>query len=197
MLVREIVAVAVRTPSEHPGKRRQQVRKYNTFYQTLTEMVAWLVAVGITHVTMEATGIYWRPVFHALSAAEPPLEVLLVNARHVKNVPGRKTDVLDAAWLAELLEYGLLRGKFHPTAADRRDPRTDPLPQEAHRAAHQGAPATRQGARGRRHQDRLGRLSADHAVGPGHDRGADRRRARPARCWPNWHAAGCAPRSPT
>ena len=59
---KKILAVAVRTPGEHPGKRRQQVRKYNTFYQTLTEMVAWLVAEGVTHVTMEATGIYWKPI---------------------------------------------------------------------------------------------------------------------------------------
>ena len=59
---KKILAVAVRTPGEHPGKRRQQVRKYNTFYQTLTEMVAWLASEGVTHVTMEATGIYWKPV---------------------------------------------------------------------------------------------------------------------------------------
>jgi transposase len=62
---------------------------------------------------MEATGVYWRPVFHALCEAEAPLEVLLVNARHVKNVPGRKSD-LDAVWLAELTECGLLRGSFIP-----------------------------------------------------------------------------------
>ncbi|HWJ52464.1 MAG TPA: IS110 family transposase, partial [Propionibacteriaceae bacterium] len=90
------------------------LRKYNTFHQTLTEMVAWLAAEGVTHVTMEATGIYWKPIFHALCAAERPLEVLLVNARHVKNVPGRKSDALDAAWLAELTECGLLRGSFIP-----------------------------------------------------------------------------------
>ena len=63
---------------------------------------------------MEATGVYWRPVFHALCEAERPLEVLLVNARHVRNVPGRKSDALDAAWLAELTECGLLRGSFIP-----------------------------------------------------------------------------------
>jgi len=111
---KKIIAVAVRTPGERPGKRRQQLRKYNTFHQTLTQMVAWLVAEGVTHVTMEATGIYWRPIFHALCAAERPLEVLLVNARHVKNVPGRKSDALDAVWLAELTECGLLRGSFIP-----------------------------------------------------------------------------------
>ena len=111
---KKIIAVAVRTPGQQPGKRRQQVRKYNTFHQTLAEMVSWLVSEGVTHVTMEATGIYWKPIFHALCEAERPLEVLLVNARHVKNVPGRKSDALDAVWLAELTECGLLRGSFIP-----------------------------------------------------------------------------------
>lgn len=111
---KKIIAVAVRTPGNQPGVRHQQVRKYNTFYQSLTSMVAWLVAEGVTHVSMEATGVYWRPVFHALCAADRPLEVLLVNAAHVKNVPGRKSDALDAAWLAELTECGLLRGSFLP-----------------------------------------------------------------------------------
>jgi transposase len=59
---KKIIAVAVRTPGERAGKRRQQVRKYNTFHQTLVEMVAWLASEGVTHVTMEATGIYWMPV---------------------------------------------------------------------------------------------------------------------------------------
>jgi transposase len=111
---KKIIAVAVRTPGDRVGKRRQEVCKFNTYYRTLTEMVAWLVAEGVTHVAMEATGVYWRAVFHALCEAERPLEVLLVNARHVKNVPGRKSDVLDAVWLAELTECGLLRGSFIP-----------------------------------------------------------------------------------
>ncbi|MGH4011470.1 MAG: IS110 family transposase [Pseudonocardiaceae bacterium] len=111
---KKIIAVAVRTPGQRAGTRRQQVRKYNTFHQTLGEMVAWLVSEGVTQVTMEATGIYWKPVFHALCEAEAPVEVLLVNARHVKNVPGRKSDALDAVWLAELTECGLLRGSFIP-----------------------------------------------------------------------------------
>jgi transposase len=113
---KKIIAVAIRTPGERAGKRRQQVRKYNTYYRTLVEMVAWLSAEGVTHVTMEATGVYWRPVFHALCEAQRPLEVLLVNARHVRNVPGRKSDALDAVWLAELTECGLLRGSFIPPA---------------------------------------------------------------------------------
>ncbi len=107
------IAVAVRTPGDVPGQRRQQIRKFKTYYQVLRQMVAWLVEQGVTDVTMEATGVYWKPVFHALCEAEQ-IEVLLVNARHVKNVPGRKTDVKDSEWLAQLLECGLLRGSFIP-----------------------------------------------------------------------------------
>ncbi len=107
------IAVAVRTPGDTPGQRRQQIRTYKTFYRVLLEMVAWLVKEGVTHVAMESTGVYWRPVFHALCEVEG-IDVLLVNARHVKNVPGRKTDVKDSAWLAQLLECGLLRGSFIP-----------------------------------------------------------------------------------
>ena len=112
---KKIVAVAVRAPGDQPGERQQQLRKFKTFYPVLLQMVGWLVTQGVTHVAMEATGVYWRPIFHALCEAEQ-LEVLLVNARHVKNVPGRKTDAKDAEWLAELCEVGLLRGSFIPPA---------------------------------------------------------------------------------
>jgi transposase len=109
------ITVAVRTPGERAGQRRQQVRKYPTFYSALREMTAWLVAEQVTHVAMEATGVYWRPVFHALAEADR-LEIVLCNAHHVKNVPGRKTDACDAVWLAQLCEVGLLRGSFIPPA---------------------------------------------------------------------------------
>jgi transposase len=107
------IAVAVRVPAQAGGQRRQQIRTFKTFYQVLQQMVVWLVEQGVTRVAMEATGVYWKPVFHALCEVEQ-IEVLLVNARHVKNVPGRKTDVKDSAWLAQLLECGLLRGSFIP-----------------------------------------------------------------------------------
>jgi transposase len=77
------------------------------------ELADWLIAAGCTHVAMESTGIYWRPVYHIL---EERMTVLLVNAAHVSKVPGRKTDVKDCEWLAELLEHGLLRGSFVPPA---------------------------------------------------------------------------------
>ena len=107
------VAVTVRVPGQTPRSRAQQTRKFRTFYQVLRQMVGWLVDQGVTHVAMEATGVYWKPIFHALCEADT-LEVVLVNARHVKNVPGRKTDVKDSEWLAQLLECGLLRGSFIP-----------------------------------------------------------------------------------
>lgn len=109
------VTVAVRVPQDDQGRRLQQVRVFRTYFQRLLDMTQWLVSEGVTHVVMEATGVYWKPVFHALMQAEE-LEVLLVNAQHVKNVPGRKTDVKDAEWLAQLCEAGLLRGSFIPPA---------------------------------------------------------------------------------
>jgi len=107
------IAVTVRVPGQRRGTRTQQTRKFRTFYQVLRQMVGWLLEQQVTHVAMEATGVYWKPVFHALCEANT-LEVVLVNARHVKNVPGRKTDVKDSEWLAQLLECGLLRGSFIP-----------------------------------------------------------------------------------
>jgi len=101
MWAKREVAVTVRTPGDVPGQRRQEVRKFKTFYPLLRRIVAWLVEQGVTHVAMEATGVYWKPVFHALCEAEQ-IEVLLVNARHAKNVPGRKTDLSKTAsgWLS-------------------------------------------------------------------------------------------------
>src|SRR5260370_25507921 len=74
----------------------------------------WLSAEGVTHVGMEATGVYWKPVWHVLSDGE--FELVLANAAHVKNVPGRKTDVSDPVWLAGLFAHGLIRANFLPRA---------------------------------------------------------------------------------
>lgn len=108
------VTVAVRTPGEGPGGRVTEVRKFRTFYGMLAEMTRWLVERGVTHVAMEATGVYSMPVYHALLEHGDFEQVLVCNAAHVKNVPGRKTDAVDAAWLAELLECGLLSGSYLP-----------------------------------------------------------------------------------
>ena len=108
------VTVAVRLPGAGPGGRDTQVRKFPAFYGVLREMAAWLAGLGVTHVAMEATGVYTMPVYHALLEPGVFEQVLVCNAAHVKNVPGRKTDAVDAAWLAELAECGLLRGSFIP-----------------------------------------------------------------------------------
>ena len=110
------VTVAVRLPGPGPGRRETQVRKFAAFYGVLREMTRWLVSQGVTHVAMEATGVYTMPVYHALLEPGAFERVLVCNAAHVKNVPGRKTDAVDASWLAELLECGLLAGSFIPPA---------------------------------------------------------------------------------
>lgn len=102
--------------ARRPGAdgREQEVREFGTFTASLRRLRDWLAKEGVTQVAMEATGVYWKPVWHALESLDG-VELILVNAQHVKNLPGRKTDVSDACWLAQLLECGLLRGSFVPT----------------------------------------------------------------------------------
>lgn len=90
---------------------KKQIRTYSTMTDDLLVMLDWLVSEGCERVAIESTGVYWKPVFNIL---EGTLEVVLVNARHVKAVPGRKTDVRDCEWLADLLRHGLLRASFIP-----------------------------------------------------------------------------------
>jgi transposase len=109
------VTVTARTP-DGCGGRREITRTFRTFYRDLLVMASWLVAeCGVTHVAMESTGVYWWPVYQALrEVGGPDLVIEVVNAAHVKAVPGRKTDVRDSQWLAQLMEVGLLRGSFLP-----------------------------------------------------------------------------------
>src|SRR6195256_474565 len=90
-----------------------EVRTFATTTSALLELNEFLSALGVTHVAMEATGVYWKPVWHLL---EGVFELTLANAQHVRNVPGRKSDVKDAQWLADLLAVGLIRGSFVPPA---------------------------------------------------------------------------------
>lgn len=94
------------------GKVKTEVRTFQTTTGALLELSGWLGAEGVTHIGMEATGVYWKPVWHILSDGE--FQLVLANAAHVKNVPGRKTDVNDAAWLADLMAHGLIRASFVP-----------------------------------------------------------------------------------
>src|SRR5215467_2156467 len=97
-----------------PNRRPQQdVRTFGTTAAELLALRDWLEGHGVTHVAMESTGVYWKPVFYVL---EDSFTCLLVNATHIKQVPGRKTDVRDCVWIAQLLEHGLLRGSFVPPA---------------------------------------------------------------------------------
>jgi len=93
------------------GTVAQDVRSFATTTSGLLEMSEWLSEAGCTHIAMEATGVYWKPVWHVL---EGSFELVLANAQHVRNVPGRKSDVSDAMWLADLLAHGLIRGSFVP-----------------------------------------------------------------------------------
>ena len=113
---KDVIAVAVRLPGDGPDGRQTVKRKFKTFYGVLREAARWLVSEGVTHVAMEATGIYSMPVYHALIEHGDFEKVLVCNAGHVKNVPGRKTDLADAEWLVQLLECGLLAGSFIPPA---------------------------------------------------------------------------------
>lgn len=91
----------------------REVRSFRTTTRALFELADWLESHAVTHVAMEATGVYWKPVWHLL---EERFELVLANAQHIRNVPGRKTDVNDAMWIADLLAHGLIRGSFVPPA---------------------------------------------------------------------------------
>jgi transposase len=108
---RDTVVAAVRRPSGR-GKRGVETRTFLTDTKGLLALGDWLVDEGVTRVGMESTGVYWKPVFYLLEDRVP--EVWLLNAAHLKNVPGRKTDVGDAEWIAQLVEHGLVRPSFVP-----------------------------------------------------------------------------------
>ncbi len=95
-----------------PGRNRETVRRFSTFTPDLQALADWRVACGVETVAMESTGVYWTPVFEMLEARE--LKVYLVNAWHLKHVPGRKSDYLDCQWIQKLHSLGLLNGSFRP-----------------------------------------------------------------------------------
>lgn len=109
---KKTVTACVRVPG--PARtRRQEVRTFGTAVPDLLALREWLQAHGVTHAAMESTGIYWKPVFYVLEEA---VTCILANAAHIAQVPGRKTDVKDCIWIAQLLEHGLVRGSFVPPA---------------------------------------------------------------------------------
>jgi transposase len=114
--VHKKTVVACLLVAEPKGPPRKERQTFSTMTADLLRLRDWLLAQGCTHVAMESTGVFWKPIFNVL---EGHLEVLVVNAHHIKAVPGRKTDLKDAEWIAELLQLGLLRPSFIPPAGPR------------------------------------------------------------------------------
>lgn len=114
--VRKQSIVVCRIVLDQAGQARQEMRTFGSMTNDLLALSDWLRAEQVTQVAMESTGVYWRPVHNIL---ESDFEVLLVNAKHIKFVPGRKTDVKDAQWIAELLQHGLLKASFIPPQPQR------------------------------------------------------------------------------
>jgi transposase len=110
---KKTISVCVLTPGVH-GKPQQQIRECGTNTRELLDLADWLLQNQVTHVGMESTGVYWKPIWNILEAAG--FHLILANAQHVKNVPGKKTDTADCIWLAQLLRHGLLPASFVPTA---------------------------------------------------------------------------------
>lgn len=114
--VHKKTVVACRVVPNPAGGWEKEIRTFPTMTNDLLALSDWLAEAGVTHVAMESTGIYWRPIYNILEAR---FELLLVNAQHIKFVPGRKTDVKDAQWIAELLQHGLLKASYIPAAPQR------------------------------------------------------------------------------
>ncbi|MDQ3770977.1 MAG: IS110 family transposase [Actinomycetota bacterium] len=108
---KDAVTATVRTPGPTPGERHQETQTFITTTKGLLVLLDWLQSHRVTRVGMESTGVYWKPVFYAL---EGDFECWLLNAQHLRNVPGRKTDVADSAWICQLVEHGLVRPSFVP-----------------------------------------------------------------------------------
>jgi transposase len=112
---KKTVVVCIITPTAS-GKPHKEIRTFGTMTQELLTLVDWLATKGVTHVAMESTGEFWKPVYNLL---EGSFTLLVVNAQHIKTVPGRKTDVKDAEWIADLLRHGLLKASFIPPLPQR------------------------------------------------------------------------------
>lgn len=106
---RFVVACLIRISQE--GKQHKELRRFDTLTPDLLRLIDWLQGVQCTHVALEPTGVYWKPIFNLM---EGLFEIVLVNAQHMKAVPGRKTDTKDAEWIADLLQHGLLKASFIP-----------------------------------------------------------------------------------
>jgi transposase len=114
--VHKRTVVACTTTPDASGQPHKECRTFSTMTPEVCQLRDWLKSLGVTHVAMESTGVYWKPIYNVL---EGHFELLVVNAQHIKAVPGRKTDLKDAEWIADLLRHGLLRPSFVPSAQQR------------------------------------------------------------------------------
>ena len=190
---KESVTVCVRTPGPRGG-RRSETRTFKTMFGSLRVMRDWLVEAGVTIAAMESTSTYWKPPFYCL---EEVMVVWLLNAAHMKAVPGRKSDVRDAEWIAQLLEHGLLAPSFVPPPQIRR------LRMLTRYRMQLMGDRTREMVRlelmleDASHQVVLGGVQPEDGVGAG-DADRDDRAARPTRfSSPTWRKARCGARSQT
>ena len=189
---KETVTVCLRTPGPRGG-RRSETRTFKTMTGSLQVMRDWLVEAGVTIAAMESTSTYWKPPFYCL---EEVMEVWLLNAAHMKAVPGRKSDVRDAEWIAQLLEHGLLRAVVCAAAGDPAAADADPVP-----GAADGGPGPRDRPVGvdvgrRLDQVVVGGVESEDGVGPGDADRDDRRRIGSVCGSPRWRKARCGARSP-
>jgi transposase len=113
---RSVVACMIVPVPAPNGQPQKEIKSFGTMTQDLLGLSDWLLTNRVTHVAMESTGVFWKPIYNLL---EGQFELLLVNAAHIKAVPGRKTDVRDCEWIADLLRHGLLRASFVPDQGQR------------------------------------------------------------------------------
>src|SRR5215469_15416716 len=139
------------------GEVHHEVRRFATTTAGLLQLADWLRQIGCTHVALEATGVYWKPVWHIL---EGEFELILANPAHIRNVPGRKSDVDDATWIADLLAHGLIRSRMVPPGSDPGAARSDPHPQAVDVRGGATQAAYPESARGR--QCEVGFGSGEH-----------------------------------
>src|SRR3954469_20842027 len=184
------VTACVRTPGPG-GTREAHFAEFATTVAGLLTLRDWLAAHRVTQVTMEATGVYWKPVWAIL---EDEFELMLVNARHVKQVPGRKTDMSDAGWLCQLAEAGLLRASCRPNRSARCA--------TSRAIARRRSKSARARPTGCTRRSRTPASSSTASLATS-SASPDARCSTPSltepptlRCWPIWPAAGCAPSCP-
>jgi transposase len=191
---RDTAVACARTPDGRGG-RTEEVAEFGTTVSQLLALGDWLCERGVTRVGMEATGVYWKPVHWVLEAVIA--EVWVINARHMRNVPGHKTDVADSVWGCVAPRTRSGPSKFHPAATDPCAPGPDPIPEIGDRGPDTGNPTPSQGFGGRRCEVVVGGIEGVVEVRARDDRRVDRRgtrRGMSSQSWPRGRMRSKIPR---